>query len=90
MEKQQSKAEQYRQHVLKAQEFSGSIRDYCRQNNLTQATYYHYRKELGLAKRPKRKFVKVRSLDSTKVPLKENFSEIAWLAKFLKEYSSLR
>jgi hypothetical protein len=67
METGESKKEDFwRTHLLKAQEFSGSDKEYCRVHGLTKGTFYAYKKRLGFTKalrasqrRSKTAFIKI-------------------------------
>ena len=48
--KQQHDAEQWRNHITAQQESSRSITAYCRAAGISESGFYHWRKQLDLAK----------------------------------------
>jgi len=90
-----SRADIFREHLLKAKEFSGSERKYCEVNGLRSWEYYHYKKKLGLGRaKKKRGFIKVNPVQTPRaVPEARNsFSGMdpKWLAEFLRAYHEAR
>lgn len=75
----------WRDHVLKAGEFSGPAVEYCRQNNLNPTTFYSYKRRFVLAsKAPSRKkFVRVVSEPSKLKPSVRSLPDPRWLAEFV-------
>jgi len=77
-----SKAELYREHVLQAQVFKGSDREYCRRNGLDVASFYTYKSEMGLTRKQKKKFVQVAATkDETRW-----LPDAKWTADFLRHF----
>ena len=88
----QTKEEKYNSHVLKAQSLSGSEREYCKKNDLNPATFYYFKKKLGLTKTIKSKFVKIEQAVSpgqvlSPTPNDIEFPNPEWLARFLRSYA---
>jgi len=82
---QKSKADIYREHVLKAENFSGSSREYCRRNGLSAPSFYAYKSELGLTRKARKSFVKVDTAD-TRVSRPSVLPDPKWTAEFLRYF----
>jgi len=77
-----SKAEVYREHVLVAQNFKGSDREYCRRNGLEAGSFYNYKSEMRLTKKPQKKFVQV----TPKIENSSTLPDAKWTVEFLRHF----
>jgi hypothetical protein len=69
----QSDKQFWKEHVLRAQKFSGSDLEYCRQNNLKPTSFSGYKKRMGLSKpRRTRKSIKSTKSGFSKIIFSEN------------------
>lgn len=74
-------------HIKRSQEFSGSDRDYCRENGLSFSTFGTYKRKLGFVKKSKPKekspvFKKISVREASGIDSKSP----EWIARFLKEF----
>lgn len=84
------KNEFWKDHILKAKEFSGSDIEYCLANGLSKGIFYIYKKRLGFTRPPKSErstFVRVAPApERSEKPPKVEESRLPdpkWLAQFL-------
>jgi len=77
-----TKSQVYREHVLKAQDFLGSDREYCRLNGLNAPIFYSYKSKMGLSRKA---FVRIKqsgpdAVESSWAP------DAKWTAEFLRYF----
>ncbi len=94
-----TKAAKYRHHVLKAQEFSGTLVEYCKKLNLDVGYFYHCRSEMGLSNKREASsrspttpnaFTKVIKVPEAKIEIskekRKNTDALTSQAKWLAEF----
>ena len=72
--------------ILKAVEAAGNIREVCRENNLTEQTFYRWRRKYGGMDVSEAK--KLRELERENTELKKMVAEQALDIRMLKELNS--
>ena len=72
--------------ILKAAEAAGNIREVCRENNLTEQTFYRWRRKYGGMDVSEAK--KLRELERENTELKKMVAEQALDIRMLKELNS--
>ncbi len=90
---QKTRADIYREHVLKAANYLGTKKKYCEENGLDVSQFYSYQSEMGLTKKPleKKVFTKIVATPDI-IPKKPEirqtkYPDPKWLAEFLRYYS---
>lgn len=77
----------WRKHIEAADQYDGTIKEYCEQNGLKFGSMSSYRSKLGLSKkraRPKFTPIKINTTPKTK---SSSLPDPKWLAQFLKAWS---
>ncbi len=85
----------YREHVLKAETFCGSSREYCVQHGLNAGLFYSHKSEMGLSKPKRRKFAVIKT--ESEAPVESKFvrrvdilPDPKWVAEFLSRFVALQ
>ena len=91
-----TKAAKYRHHILKAQDFSGTIKEYCQKFDLDPIYFYHCRGQMGFSKKINKKptafaeVIEPPAVQKVGNYKEESQSDAKWLAEFVNHYLNLQ